>query len=55
MPEENIIKLRHFFEADLAIKRLMYTMAPSSNNCADIIQYSDQLEGMINYITSEIE
>ena len=55
MPEEQIIRLRHFFEADIRMKELMCKMAPTDENCTDMIRYSDELEGTINYLASELE
>lgn len=59
MPNELMIKLQHFFEADVRVKREMYVMAPP-NACEavdeeSIKKYADNAYESLLYIYSELK
>ena len=56
MSDEKIIKLQHFFEIDIRIKKGMYNMAPSNIQYFDestIQKYTDELNDLLIYIFCE--
>lgn len=55
---EKIIKLQHFFETDLRIKKGMYNLAPASIKYLDensIQKYTDELDELIMYMFTEFK
>ena len=59
MPNELMIKLQHFFESDVRIKREMFTMAPP-NRCetideTDVRKYADNAYESLLYVFSELK
>ncbi len=55
---EKIIKLQHFFETDLRIKKGMYNLAPTSIKYLDensIQKYTDELDELITYMFTEFK
>lgn len=58
MDDIKIIKLQHFFQVDLAIKKEMYRLAPSNLKYYDelsIQKYTDELDDLLTYIFSELK
>lgn len=58
MSDEKIIKLQHFFEIDIRIKKGMYNMAPSNIQYFDestIQKYTDELNDLLIYIFCELK
>ena len=58
MDEEKLIKLEHFFEVDVRIKKLMYDVAPSNIKYFDeytMRGYRYELRDMLTYIFSELK
>ena len=55
---EKIIKLQHFFETDLRIKKGMYNLAPTNIKYLDdnsIQKYTDELDELITYMFTEFK
>mgnify|MGYP003323339120 CR=1 FL=1 len=53
MNDERIIKLQHFFEADLIIKKGIYNIAPLNIqyfNEHSMLKYTDELNDLLIYI-----
>ena len=56
MVDERLIKLQHFFEVDLKIKKEMLDIAPPSDNLyADVEKYSNSINDSLIYIFSELK
>lgn len=56
MVNENLLKLQHFFEVDLKIKKEMNNIAPPRDGqYVDIEKYSDSLNDFLIYIFSELK
>ncbi len=56
MLDERLIKLQHFFEVDLKIKKEMLNIAPMSDNqYNDVEKYSDKVNDSLMYIFSELK
>ena len=59
MIDNNLIKLQHFFEVDLRIKKEMYNMVPPSDNQftdkESMCNYTDRLNDSLSYIFSELK
>lgn len=56
MPDENLINLQHFFEADVKIKKEMVASAPPGiNQYVDINKYSDTVNDSLIYIFAELK
>ena len=59
MSELNLIKIQHFFEADIKIKKEIYSiMPPTDNDFIDkktICKYTDNLDDSLQYIFSELK
>lgn len=56
MVDEGLIKLQHFFEVDLKIKKEMLNIAPPGyNQNYDVEKYSDTINDSLIYIFSELK
>ena len=56
MVDERLIKLQHFFEVDLKIKKEMLNIAPANDNqYNDVEKYSDRVNDFLIYIFSELK
>lgn len=59
MNQNLMVKLQHFFEVDLRIKREMYNIAPQSKEGYidenTVLKYTDELNDSLNYIFSELK
>ena len=58
MYNERIIKLQHFFSADVKIKKEMNEISPHLNQYLDensMIKYTDKVNDSLNYIFSELK
>ena len=58
MNDERIIKLQHFFETDVMIKKGMYNMVPSNLKYFDestMQKYTDELNELLIYIFTELK
>ncbi len=58
MEDINLIKLQHFFQVDMRIKKGIYSLAPSSLQYLDndtIEKYSDNLDDLLKYIFIELK
>ena len=54
--DEMLIKLQHFFESDMRIKKEMYNMAPPHDSqVIDIERYTDSVNDSLIYIFSELK
>ena len=53
-----IIKLNHFFQVDLKIKKGMYDLSPSNLNYSDelsVQKYTDRLDDLLEYVFCELK
>ena len=59
MLDEKLIKLQHFFESDLKIKKEMYDMAPLGDNQyvdeLSVEKYTDKINDSLIYMFSELK
>ena len=58
MSDEKIIRLQHFFEIDVRIKKGMYSMVPLSMQYFDestLQKYTDELDDLLTYVFSELK
>lgn len=56
MVDERLIKLQHFLEVDLKIKKEMLNIAPANDNqYNDVEKYSDRVNDFLIYIFSELK
>ena len=56
MDETKLIKLQHFFEADMKLKKEMYQSAPPApDKLVDVEKYADSLYESLLYIFSELK
>lgn len=56
MIDSKLMKLQHFFEADLMIKKEMLNIAPPSDDqYYDVVKYSNKVNDFLDYIFSELK
>lgn len=58
MIDERLIKLQHFFEIDMRIKKGMYSLAPAKLQYFDessMQRYTDDLDDLLSYIFTELK
>ena len=58
MNDEKIIKLQHFFEVDVRIKKEMYKMSPADMDYFDessMQKYTDEISDILTYIFTELK
>ena len=56
MVDEELLKLQHFFEVDLKIKKEMINIAPpAESQYVDVEKYSDNINDSLMYIFSELK